>query len=121
MKLPSIPLVVLDTETTGFVPGVHRIMEYACTVIEGGEIKKEYEQLLSVQGEDQIPPAIQVLTHITTKDLEGQPTFGDVFAEIESMIPQGALIVGQNVRFDLSMLKGEGWDLSEMANFAMLH
>jgi DNA polymerase III epsilon subunit-like protein len=115
MKLPSIPLVVLDTETTGFVPGVHRIMEYACTVIEGGEIKKEYEQLLSVQGEDQIPPAIQVLTHITTKDLEGQPTFGDVFAEIESMIPQGALIVGQNVRFDLSMLKGEGWDLSEMA------
>ena len=112
MKFPPLPLLVLDTETTGFVPGIHRVIEYACVRIRDGKIVEEYEQLISAEG-DEIPPYVQVMTHIRPQDLEGQPTFGDIFEKIERMVTPDTIIVGQNVKFDVAMLRGEGWDLSD--------
>ncbi|HRH93119.1 MAG TPA: exonuclease domain-containing protein [Candidatus Peribacteria bacterium] len=111
MKLPNIPLLVLDTETTGFVPRTHRVIEYACVDVKGGKVVETYEQLLSIPGE--IPPHVQVITQIKNEDLAGKPTFAGVLPKISGMVTPGTLIVGQNVRFDIGMLKGEGWDLSE--------
>ena len=73
MKLPPLPLVVLDTETTGFVPKVHRIIEFASMRAEGGEVTEMYEQLFSIPGE--VPPQVQVLTRIKPAELVGKPTF----------------------------------------------
>lgn len=112
MKLPSIPLLILDTETTGFVPVIHRVIEYACAVAKDGKIVKEYEQLLSIEKND-IPTVVQVLTQIRPKDLEGKPTFGEIFETIEAMLTPGTVVVGQNIPFDLRMLKGEGWDMTD--------
>lgn len=109
MRLPNIPLVILDTETTGFVPRVHRVIEFASTVCRDGKVEAEYEQLLSCE---EIPPVVQVLTRIKTKDLSGKPSFVDKKEEILRAIPEDALIVGQNIGFDIGMLKGEGIDLS---------
>lgn len=111
MKFPSLPLLVLDTETTGFVPRVHRVIEYAATKIESGNVTTEYESLFSIPGE--IPPHIEVLTHIRTSDLVGQPIFADKKTEIEAMLTPETIIVGQNIGFDIGMLKGEGLDLSK--------
>ncbi len=113
MKLPNLPLVVLDTETTGFVPRTHRVIEYACVTVSGGKTTREYEQLLSIPG--QIPPHVQVITQIKDEDLKGKPAFADVLPEISGMVTPQTLVVGQNVRFDIGMLKGEGWDLSAHA------
>ncbi len=113
MKIPNLPILVLDTETTGFVPVVHRVIEYACAIAKDGKLVKEYEQLLSSETND-VPAMVQVLTQIRPSDLEGKPTFADALAIIESMLSPEMIVVGQNINFDLRMLKGEGWDITDV-------
>ena len=111
MQFPEIPLVVLDTETTGFVPRVHHIIEYASMRIEGGKVVDEYEQLIHI--DEPVPDHIDALTRISTADLEGKPDFDAVRDEITKRLGPDTLIVGQNVSFDIGMLKGEGIDISD--------
>ncbi len=113
MTLPPLNLLVLDTETTGFVPKVHHVMEYACSVIEKGKVVKEYEQLLELPEGSEIPQAVQVLTRIRPEDLIDQPTFEKALPAMQALLGDDTIIVGQNVKFDLGMLKGEGWDLTD--------
>lgn len=119
MRLPPIPFVVLDTETTGFVPRVHRIIEFASMRAEPidsaqgkkGEVVENYEQLFSIPGE--IPPQVQVLTRIKPGHLAGKPSFSDAKKDVLARLPEDCLLVGQNLGYDLSMLKGEGIDLDD--------
>lgn len=111
MKLPDLPLVILDTETTGFLPKVNRVIEYAHVVIRDGKTTDTCEELFSIDGE--IPDVVRVLTRITGKDLAGKPKMEERNAEILKRIGEDTLIVGQNVGFDLKMLRGEGIDLTE--------
>ncbi len=110
MKLPPLPLVVLDTETTGFVPRVHRVIEFACAQARDGKVMEEYEQLFACK---EVPPHVETLTRIKTPMLKGQPAFAEKRGEILSHLPADALIVGQNIGFDLGMLKGENLDLTD--------
>ena len=112
MNLPHIPLVVLDTETTGFIPKVNRIIEYAHMVVREGEIVDEYEQLISIPDND-IPEHVQIITRIKPEALRGQPTFDNIRERIKNKMGADTLIVGQNVSFDIRMLGGEGIDISE--------
>lgn len=111
MKLPPLSFVVLDTETTGFVPRTNRVIEFAAIRVENGKIASEYEQLYSIPTE--IPETVQVLTRIKNEALEGMPEFSEKQTEIKKFIGDGTLIIGQNINFDIGMLKGEGIDLSE--------
>ena len=110
MKLPSFPFVILDTETTGFVPRVHRIIEFASVRIENGKIIDTYDQLFATK---EIPPVVQALTRIRPADLEGMPNILEKKDEILAHIGADVVIVGQNIPYDLSMLKGEGIDLTD--------
>ncbi|PIQ76414.1 hypothetical protein COU78_06175 [Candidatus Peregrinibacteria bacterium CG10_big_fil_rev_8_21_14_0_10_49_24] len=111
MQFPNLPLVVLDTETTGLVPRVNKIIEFACVRLRNGAVEEEYEQLISV--EVAIPPQVEVLTRIKNADLEGKPIFDDVRDEIVRRIGEDTIIVGQNIPYDMAMLKAEGIDLSD--------
>lgn len=113
MSLPSLSFLVLDTETTGFVPKTHRVIEFACVKIENGKKTGEVDQLLSISATNDIPLAIQHLTHITPHDLAGKPTFAELLPSLEELLSPETIIVGQNVQFDLGMLRGEGWDLTD--------
>lgn len=109
--MPPFSFVVLDTETTGFVPRVHHVIEYAAIRAEGGEITDTYEQLFSVR--EEIPPHVQVLTRIKPEAIAGQPTFEELRDDIARRLDGVDLLVGQNLAFDIGMLRGEGIDLSE--------
>jgi DNA polymerase III epsilon subunit-like protein len=111
MQLPNIPFVVLDTETTGFVPKVNRVIEYAHVVYREGSQVDEYDELVSVPVE--IPSVVQIITRIRPEHLEGKQTFEQQLPEIQKRIGKDTVIVGQNIMFDIRMLKGEGIDLSE--------
>ena len=111
MRLPPIPFTVLDTETTGFVPRIHHVIEFASMRAENGEIVDTFEQLFSVK--EEIPPHIQVLTRILPADIAGKPTFPEKYDAIRSAIGENTLLVGQNLGYDIGMIKGEGIDLSE--------
>ena len=109
--LPTFPFVVLDTETTGLQAGKNRIIEFASVRYEDGKQVDEYEQLISI--EESIPPVIKVLTRITPDALEGKPEMSALKAEIANRIGPNTVIIGQNVGFDIDMLKGEGIDVSD--------
>lgn len=111
MTLPPLSFVVIDTETTGLLPRVHSLLELAFIRIQEGEVVEEYEQLFSI--EEDIPPHIQALTHLCPQDLKGKCTFAEHREHIRSSIIFSPLIFGQNVGFDLQMLKSEGCDLTE--------
>ena len=111
MKLPSVPLVVLDTETTGLLPRVNRIIEFASVRIEDGKAQEPYEQLFSIP--DSVPPAVEMLTRINDKDLEGKPSMEELRDDVLKHIGDDTIIVGQNIGFDIRMLKGEGIDLTD--------
>lgn len=110
MRLPNVPFTVLDTETTGFVPRVHRVMEFASMRAEGGKIVASFEELFSVP--DEVPPHVQAITRIRPADLQGKPALAERKDAVLAAVGEGTLIVGQNIGFDIGMLKGEGLDLS---------
>ncbi len=110
MQLPNLPLTILDTETTGFVPKVHRVMEFASMRVEKGKVIDRYEQLFTVA---EIPPIVAAITHIHQEMLQGQPKFEEKMEEVKEHIGTDTILVGQNLGFDIGMLKGEGIDLTE--------
>lgn len=111
MNLPPLPFIVLDTETTGLFPRVHKIVELALVHVEKGKITDRYEQLYTI--DDDLPPHVQVLTRIRPEDLEGKPTFKEHLNDIRVRIGPDTLLIGQNLGFDIDMLRAEGLDLRE--------
>jgi len=111
VNLPPLSFTVLDTETTGLIPKVHRIIEFACVRVEQGQVTDTYETLFALDGD--IPPTVEVLTRIHTSDLTGKPKIHEQRDEILEHIGSDTVIIGQNVGFDLAMLKGEGIDLTD--------
>jgi len=104
MPLPKFPFVVLDTETTGLIPRSDKVIELAIVRFEEGEKVAEYESLFTV--DTTISPVARVLTRLTAPDLQGKPTITSELPRIEKLL-QGAVIIGQNILFDIEMLKGE--------------
>ena len=111
MKLPKLSFTVLDTETTGFVPKANRIIEFASVQVKNGKVTHEYEHLYSI--DEDIPPHVQVITRIRPDMLNGQPPLMEQREEIWNHIGDETLIVGQNVSFDIGMLKAERIDLTD--------
>lgn len=111
MKFPPLPFAVLDTETTGFVPRVHHVAEVACVRYEHGELVATYEDLIAIP--DELPPHVQVLTRIKPEMLQGKPRILEAAKPFLDALGDGTLLVGQNLGYDLGMLKGEGIDLTE--------
>ena len=58
---------------------------------------------------------MEVLTRIRQEDVTGKRKFSDCVDEVRAVIGEETLIVGQNVQFDLGMLKGSGLDLTDRA------
>ncbi len=109
-RFPPMPFAVLDTETTGFLPRVHHVVELACERYEGGAVAATFEAL--TKAPDELPPHVQVLTRIYPAMLEGKPPIADVAEAFTNTLGADTLLVGQNLQFDLGMLKGEGIDLT---------
>ncbi len=111
MPLPSLSFAVLDTETSGLVPRTHRIIEYADIRMEGETETDRLEQLFFI--EEPLPPHIEVLTRIRPAMLTDKPTIVEHRENILRRLNAVDLLVGQNLGFDIGMLKGEGIDLTD--------
>ena len=99
MQLPHIPFVVLDTETTGFIPKVNRVIEYAHMVYRDGKHVDEYDELVAVPVD--IPDVVQIITRIKPDALEGKKTFEQQQEDILKRMGDDTIIVGQNILFDI--------------------
>jgi DNA polymerase-3 subunit epsilon len=103
--LRELPLACLDVETTGASADFgHRVIELGIVRYEHGRKVAQYQQLIDPQR--RIGAGVTALTGITQKMVEGQPTFAMQFPAAMELL-RGALILGHNIRFDLSFLRKE--------------
>lgn len=99
--LYDVSFCVLDLETTGGSAAACEITEIGAVKYRGGELQGTFQTL--VNPGTGIPPFITVLTGITEMMVREAP-------RIESVLPfflefcRGSVLVGHNVRFDLSFL-----------------
>ncbi len=103
--LRGCPVAVVDVETTGASAEYgDRVIEIGVARYEGGRIVHEYQQLFDPCRK--VGPGITALTGINNAMLAHQPRFVDRLPEILAAM-DGAVVVGHNVRFDLSFLHRE--------------
>ncbi|HEX9645289.1 MAG TPA: DEDD exonuclease domain-containing protein [Acidimicrobiia bacterium] len=97
----EVPFCVLDLETTGGSAASCEITEIGAVRFDGGEPDGVFHTL--VNPGVPIPPMITVLTGITEVMLVEAPRIGEALpAFLEFLGP--SVVVGHNVRFDLSFL-----------------
>lgn len=102
-------LVLFDTETTGLQFPRDEIIEFAAVTVEQQEDKavvvEEYDQLISLNPGNTVPPKIEELTGITTQDLleRGIPK-EQVCRDIARLFAGNTLLLAYNAHFDLSFL-----------------
>lgn len=100
---PGAGWAVVDVETTGFRPGQARIVSVAALAVgDDGNVERSVSTLLN-PGVDPGPTHVHGLT---AEMLEGQPTFGDVVADVSEIL-RGRTLVAHNVGFDYSFLAAE--------------
>lgn len=101
---PDQTYVVVDVETTGGRPGLHRLTEIGAVKIQGGEIIEEWQSLINPQRS--IPPNITRITGIDASMVATAPLFSDVadsFAEFMG----DAIFAAHNVNFDYGFISTE--------------
>ncbi|OGB94342.1 MAG: hypothetical protein A2Z31_06670 [candidate division NC10 bacterium RBG_16_65_8] len=99
------PLVVIDVETTGLNPYRHdRVVEVAAVLVlpEKG-IQAELTTLVNPE-RDVGPTSIHGLS---ASDLIHAPRFAEIAAHLVEVLRSSDVLVGHNVRFDVSFLQSE--------------
>lgn len=101
----SIPIVVLDTETTGLNPALgHRVVEVGAVRLEDGRVVTEFSQL--VQPDRPMEPQASAVNGITDEILRHQPRFAAIAPALLNLL-DGALLVAHNAPFDAAFLSQE--------------
>jgi DNA polymerase-3 subunit epsilon len=101
-SLHTVPFCILDLETTGATAADCEITEIGAVRYVGGELEGTFQTL--VDPGVAIPPFITVLTGITEAMVIEAPTIDRALPAFLEFIGD-AVIVGHNVRFDLSFLE----------------
>ena len=95
-------VVVVDTETTGLDPVRDRVIEIGAARLDAAlRITETWSTL--VDPGCALPLQVQRLTGLTPADLADAPSFAQAYAQLRDFVGD-AVIVGQNVTFDLGML-----------------
>jgi ATP-dependent DNA helicase DinG len=115
--------VALDIETTGLDPQREAILEIGAVRFNGRRVEQEWSTL--VNPGRPVPGFITQLTGISNQMVAHAPPISDVRAELADFVGD-AVIIGHNVRFDLSFLQryrlfayNETIDTYEMASVLM--
>ena len=90
--------VVLDTETTGLVPGRDRVVWVAVAVLSDDTVTERWSALLD--------PGPGKRARVAGIDLAGQPTFADIAPRLGELL-RGGVLVAHNAQFDVSFLAAE--------------
>ena len=93
--------VVIDLETTGFMPDYDEIIEFSGIKISNGKIVDEYSTL--IKPSCGIDTFVSSLTGITNEMFEDSPSIEMVIDRIMEFIGD-SIIVGHNINFDINFL-----------------
>lgn len=98
-------VVYFDTETTGFDPEKHQIIEFAAVVCDGNESRDE-DFFVRLRREDSIPEKITQITGITDLDLVHGKEEEDLIQCFKDLCSTDGhvLLVAHNAQFDLGFI-----------------
>ncbi len=99
--LAEVPFCVLDLETTGLSPDTDAITEIGAARYESGVEVGRFQTLINPG--TGIPPTVTVMTGITQTMVIDAPRIEEALPSFLEFLGD-AVIVGHNVRFDLSFL-----------------
>jgi len=101
----SIPIAVLDVETTGF-GHADRVVEISIATLDPDtlEVVEEYDTLVNPLRD--IPGPVSRVHGLTASDLEAAPTFAEIAPAVGKRI-NGSVLVAHNASFDTRMLDNE--------------
>ncbi len=99
--LSEVTFVVVDVETTGGSPAMSSLTEVAAARYRGGELLGTFQTF--VRPDRRIPPFITALTGINDEMVADAPRVGEMLPALLEFVG-GAVLVGHNLRFDLSFL-----------------
>jgi DNA polymerase-3 subunit epsilon len=102
--LDELPLVVIDTETTGRDPEVDRAVEIACVLFRRGEITERRSWL--VNPGRPIPQESSDIHGIDDEKVREAPPFAAMAAELIEVLA-GAVPVAYNAEYDRKVLTAE--------------
>ena len=101
---PNQTYVVVDVETTGGRPGLHRVTEIGAVKVKGGKVIDEWSSLINPQR--LIPANITRITGISQEMVAGAPVFAQV-ADSFSEFMGDAIFAAHNVNFDYGFISAE--------------
>lgn len=104
LAIADLPLVCIDTETTGRDFGVDRVVEIACVRWERGQVVARRDWL--VNPGVPIPKEAQDVHGIGDDDVRDKPSFAEVAADVLEAL-SGAVPVAYNASFDRAFLTAE--------------
>ena len=104
--LAELPVVVLDSETTGLEVISDRVISIGAVRLHGSRIYRSVTFDRLVHPGRPVPPRATAVHGITDAMLADRPGFAAVYAELAPLLA-GCVLVGHNVAFDLAMLRHE--------------
>jgi DNA polymerase-3 subunit epsilon/CBS domain-containing protein len=104
--LAEVPVVVVDTETTGLDVTTCRLLQIAAVRVADGQVVRSATFDRLVNPGVSIPPQSTAIHGITEAMVVGAPSFAALKPELERFV-DGAVIVGQSIGFDLAVLLRE--------------
>jgi DNA polymerase-3 subunit epsilon len=102
--MQELPVVCLDTETTGRDPEQDRIIEFGCVVWKGGQIVSRHNWLINPGMP--IPAEAQAVHGISDEQVADCPTFTELADDILEAL-EGAVPMAYNAEFDRNFLMAE--------------
>lgn len=104
--LAALPMLVLDTETTGLDVKNDRVLSVGAVRMVGERVFRNvtFHQLCNPNRP--IPPATTRIHHITDDDVIDAPEFAEIWRNCLPLL-EGTVMVGYNIPFDIAMLRRE--------------
>lgn len=104
--LLDLPLLSLDTETTGLDPKLDRVISLAAAPLQQTRLYLHQASNFLVNPGRPIPPRTTAIHGIADHHVAAQPPFADHAPAIESLL-QGYVLLGHNIIFDAMILQQE--------------
>ena len=104
--LAALPAIALDLETTGLDVSSDRIVQIGAVSMRGPVILDEPRIDTRVDPGVPIPAASTRIHGITGPGVAGAPKLAELFESLAEMLA-GRVVIGQNIRFDLAVLRHE--------------
>jgi len=104
LSMSELPLVCIDTETTGRDPAVDRVIEIGCVFFRDGEVTERVSWLINP--ECPIPKEASDVHGITDDQVKDSPRFSEIASEVLKTLG-GAVPVAYNAEFDRDFLLTE--------------